>query len=163
MNPRIFALVDTKGGSGHFDPPKRTTPMQKTWAHQTADTFVPSRRANIRENGRIGRKIKQIAAFYGKRPLSMVFRHRSVKSPEATQTSGRPATVPPIATAVRRDEQRRSSLDVNLSRWDPSRLSRRQSASLSVSPVRMRTAFSIGVTNTLPSPIWPVRAPAVMT
>src|SRR3954468_4398238 len=38
-----------------------------------------------------------------------------------------------------------------------------QSASVSVSPVRMRLACSIGVTKILPSPIWPVRAPELMT
>src|ERR1700738_3088811 len=38
-----------------------------------------------------------------------------------------------------------------------------QSASLSVSPVRIRRAWSIGVTKILPSPIWPVRALEVMT
>ena len=37
-----------------------------------------------------------------------------------------------------------------------------QRASWSVSPVRMRTACSSGVTKILPSPIWPVRAAAVM-
>jgi hypothetical protein len=37
------------------------------------------------------------------------------------------------------------------------------SASLSVSPVRMRSAWSIGVTKILPSPICPVRAVAVIT
>ncbi len=38
-----------------------------------------------------------------------------------------------------------------------------QSASLSVSPVRMRSAWSIGVTKILPSPICPVRAVCVIT
>jgi len=38
-----------------------------------------------------------------------------------------------------------------------------QSASLSVSPVRIRNAWSIGVTNILPSPICPVRALDVIT
>ncbi len=37
-----------------------------------------------------------------------------------------------------------------------------QSASASVSPVRMRTAWSIGKTKILPSPIWPVLAAAVI-
>ena len=37
-----------------------------------------------------------------------------------------------------------------------------QSASASVSPVRMRTAWSIGVTKILPSPIWPVLAAVVI-